>query len=241
MNTKKNFNSVMMILITLGLVITGCTQESRVGTMQIESRTIELGDTESVDVDIQFGAGDLEVTGGAENLLEADFAYNVAKLKPVVKYGNGELVISQPDENGFPVLTNITDFHNQWTLRLFNGLPMHLGINSGFGSTNITLAGLAVTGLDINFGATNSTLDLRNDWQHDLDVNIDTGAGSLIVKLPNDVGVRVVVDRGANAIVTQGLTKEGNVFTNAAYGMSDVTLQINLKAGIGLINLLEID
>ena len=43
------------------------------------------------------GAGDLEVTGGAEKLLEADFAYNVARLKPEVQYTNGTLVVRQPE------------------------------------------------------------------------------------------------------------------------------------------------
>ncbi len=241
MHKKRDVISGMLILIALALATTGCYQAVRVGALQTESRTIELGDAESVSVDIQFGAGDLEVTGGAENLLDADFTYNVAKLKPEVEYVDGALVVSQPDENGLPALASITDFRNQWTLRLYDGVPMHLSVDAGAGSTNIKLAGLSLTGLDITFGATISTLDLSGDWQHDLDVNIDTGAGSLNVKLPKDVGVRVVVDRGANAIETQGLTQEGNVYTNAAYGVSDVTLQINLKAGIGLINLLEIE
>ena len=34
-----------------------------------------------------------------------------------------------------------------------------------------------------------------------------------------------------------GLTKDGYVYTYAAYGVSDVTLQVNMQAGIGQINL----
>jgi hypothetical protein len=36
------------------------------------------------------------------------------------------------------------------------------------------------------------------------------------------------------------LTKDGNVYTNAAYGESEATLLVNMEAGIGQI-FLEID
>ena len=50
----------------------------RVGEVRTESQSVELGDTRSVQVEINVGAGDLEVTGGGEKLLEADFTYNVS-------------------------------------------------------------------------------------------------------------------------------------------------------------------
>ena len=47
----------------------------------------------------------------------------------------------------------------------------------------------------------------------------------------------LTVDRGATWIETTGLTQDGNIYTNAAYGVSAVTLQIDLKTGIGIVNL----
>jgi hypothetical protein len=118
---------------------------------------------------------------------------------------------------------------------------MDLSVEMGAGTSNLQLAGLSLTGLDINLGANESTVDLSGDWAQDLGVSIEAGAASLTVRLPSDIGVRVVVDRGPTVIEASGLTKDGNVYTNAAYGVSDVTLQIDLQAGIGAINLLEID
>ncbi|MCC7018003.1 MAG: hypothetical protein IT564_12480, partial [Rhodospirillales bacterium] len=57
------------------------------------------------------------------------------------------------------------------------------------------------------------------------------------VRLPKDVGVRVEVDAGPTLVDAPGLTQDGNVYTNAAYGVSAVTLQIKMQAGIGWINL----
>jgi len=64
-------------------------------------------------------------------------------------------------------------------------------------------------------------------------------AANITVRLPKDVGVRVEVGRRPDYINAPGLTKDGNVYTNAAYGVSDVTLQIKMEVGVGQINLEE--
>jgi hypothetical protein len=55
--------------------------------------------------------------------------------------------------------------------------------------------------------------------------------------LPRDVGVRVKVDRGPTVIYASGWNHDGNVYTNSAYGTSDVTLNIDVQTGIGQLNL----
>ncbi len=70
-----------------------------------------------------------------------------------------------------------------------------------------------------------------------MDVTIDAGAASLTLQLPKDVGVRVKVESGPHTIDATGLTKDGEFYTNAAYGVSGVTMQIDLQAGIGMITM----
>jgi len=223
------------------LLLAGCASRARVGALQSESQSVELGDAESVRVEINYGAGNLEVTGGAQKLLEADFNYNVDQLKPEVEYSNSKLVVWQPEAEGLPDFRGISGFQNEWDLRFSDEVPMDLSVDIGAGTSNLRLAGLSLTGLDINLGAGISTVDLSGDWAENLDVSIDAGAAELTVRLPSDIGVRVVVDRGPTVIQAPGLTQNGNVYTNAAYGVSDVTLQLDLSTGIGLTNLLEID
>jgi len=228
-------------LIALGLfaamLLASCSSEARVGALRTESQSVELGGAKSVRVKINFGAGDLKLTGGAKKLLEADFTYNVAKLKPEVEFTDGTLVVQQPDVGGFPALQGIAGFRNEWDLRLDDGVPMDLRVDMGAGSSDLQLAGLSLTRLDITMGAGMSTVDLSGDWARDLDISFDTGAADITVRLPKDVGVRVEVDAGPTAISAPDLTKDGNVYTNAAFGGSDVTLQIHMEAGIGLITL----
>ena len=230
----------MTIVIFVMLLLTGCISRARVGELVTESQSVELGDARAARVEIDFGAGDLEVNGGAEKLLEADFTYNVARLKPEVAYAGGRLVVRQPEVSGMPVLQDINDFRNEWSLRLNDKTPVDLRINIGAGTSDLQLAGLLLTRLNVNLGAGISTVDLSGDWKDDLDVTIDTGLADITVRLPSDFGVRVEVDTGPTSVEASGLRQNGNVYTNDAYDVSEVTLQVHMKAGVGRITL-EVD
>ena len=227
----------LALVLIVALLFAGCSPRLRVGALQNESRSVELGGAELVRVQINMGAGNLKVSGGTEKLLEADFTYNVAKLKPEVEYTDGALVVRQPDVKGLPDLRGITDFRNEWDLRLNDEVPMDLSVDMGAGTSDLQLAGLPLTRLDVTLGAGTYTLDLSGDWARDLDVTIESGAADITVRLPRDVGARVKIEPGPNMIDATGLTKDGDVYTNPAYGASEVTLQIDIQAGIGLIDL----
>ncbi len=218
-------------------LLAGCNPALKVGALQTESQSVALGDAEVVRVQIGMGAGDLEVTSGAEGLLEADFTYNVAKLKPVIEYTDDKLSVRHPNIEGVPALLGITEYRNEWDLRLAGGVPMEMSVEMGGGSGDLQLAGLSLTGLDLNVGAGDYAIDLSGDWAQDADVAIDAGAANLRLQLPADVGARVEVDSGPHTVSTSGLTQSGSVYTNAAYGEVEVTLDVHIQTGIGHIDL----
>src|SRR5512139_3650979 len=141
-------NYLLIAVVLLAILLTGCGRRAQVGALQSESQSVELGDARAVDVSIDFGAGDLTVSGGASKLLEADFNYNVAELKPVLKFTDGTLLVEQPGVHGLPIPQGITDFRNEWNLRLADQVPLNLKVNMGAGNSDLQLAGLALTGLD---------------------------------------------------------------------------------------------
>lgn len=236
MNTK---HLLINVLLLAALLLASCvsSDDVRVGELRTESKSVELGDAKSVHVKMVLGAGDLVVTGGAKKLLEADFTYNVAKLKPEVEFTDGTLVVQHPDVRGYRSPQDIKDFRNEWDLRLNNDVPMNLSLEMGAGTSDLQLAGLSLTGLNVTLGAGKSTVDLTGNWARDLNIAIDAGAGDITLRLPRDVGARVKVAAGVGTIESPGLKQDGNIYTNAAYGVSDVTLQIDVQAGVGQINL----
>jgi hypothetical protein len=230
----------LALALSGALLLNACTSGARVGALQTESQVVELDSAGPVRADITMGAGDLKVAGGAEKLLEADFAYNVAKLKPQVEYRDGTLVVNEPEANGAPDIRGVGGFHNEWDLHLNDTVPLDLHVAMGAGTGDLQLAGLSLTGLAANLGAGTYTIDLSGDWAHDVKASINAGAGTVNLRLPRDVGARVKVQAGPHAITAGDLKQEGDVYTNAAYGVSDVTLEVDLEFGLGQVNL-EVD
>lgn len=252
----------MLAILVVLLAVTGCTGRGvRVGELQTESRSVELGDANSIDVEIEMAAGELEVAGGASDLLEADFTYNVTELEPEVAYQNDRLRVLTPDieYSGVDTIWDLDDYRYEWDLRLNDEAPMDMDITMGAGRSDLVLGSLSLSTLDITTGAGDVTLDLSGsttltklnveagvgeisvdlsgDWQRDLDIDIQAGVGKLSITLPGEVGVRVDVEGGIGDTNTSGLTREGDRYVNDAYGDSEVTLRVDISAGIGEINL----
>jgi len=206
------------------------------GPPQTESRTVKLGEAKSAQVEIEMPAGELSVGSGAKELLEADFSYGSSSSRPQVEYrvsaGLGRLTIRQPDS-----------FHgrrggrNTWDLHLSNKVPMELKVNQGAGRAKLTLGGLALSRLDVEIGAGETTVDLTGDWKNDLTASIQGGVGRATVRLPSDVGVRASAQGGIGAIHVHGLRKDGDAYVNEAYGKSPVTVNVQVQGGVGEINL----
>ncbi len=235
---KTNYRwTVVLLLIALSLA--GCGYGGRVGELRTESQSVELRDDAPVLVEINLGAGSLALAGGAEKLLEADFTYNVDTLKPEVTYSNGRLSVRQPTSRGMSDWRGISGFRNEWVLHLHDETPLDLNVDMGSGSGDLMLGGLALTDLDVSLGAGAYMVDLSGDRTADLQTAIEAGAADILLRLPKAIGARVVVESGPHTIDARGFAKKDNVYTNAAYGVSPVTLRVDLDVGVGRITLEE--
>jgi hypothetical protein len=233
----------LFTLLVTGAVLAGAcgTQPGgtqQVGEMQRESHSIQAENAQSVRAQLKMGAGELNLTGGADQLMEADFAYNVADWKPKVNYDvsgeTGELTVRQGSDGGVRLGG---DARNVWDIRFNDQLPTDLVVQMGAGESNLDLDSLTLTGLDLQMGAGKTTVDLTGDYAQDFDASIQGGVGEATVLLPSEVGVRAKAEGGLGTINAEGLQKEGDSYVNDAYGDSEVTLEVDVQGGVGQINL----
>ncbi len=225
--------------IVLSAFIAGCTRGGpplTLGELVTERETVALGDARSVTVEMDVGIGELTISGGAEDLLEAEFEYNVAEWKPVIEYrvndGRGRLIVRQPPNDGRRVPKRAD---NAWTIVLNDDVPMTLTVDVGIGDSHLELGSLSLSDLDVDAGIGNVTVDLTGSWSNDVSVNVDGGIGNVDLELPPDVGVRLERDVGIGSIEIEGFHRKGDVFVNDAFGQTDVTIDLNIDAGIGRI------
>ncbi len=237
--------SVIMLVAAVAVALfagacgtqSGGTQQ-QVGEMQRESRSIQAGNANSVRANLKIGAGELNLAGGADQLMEADFAYNVAEWKPKVNYdvsgGEGELSLRQGSGGG---LRLGGDARNEWDLRFNDEVPTDLVVQMGAGESDLDLDSLTLRGVSLQMGAGKATVDLTGDYAQDFDTSIQGGVGEATVLLPSDVGVRAKAEGGIGKINAEGLQREGDSYVNDAYGESEVTLRVDVQGGVGEINL----
>jgi hypothetical protein len=206
--------------------------------MRNESRSIQPEDAKTVRAHLVMGAGELKVGGAADTLVEADFSYNVADWKPQMDYDVnddvGELTVKQGSGDDGRLGGGA---RNEWDLRLNDDVPTGLVVEMGAGESDLDLDSLSLTGLDLEMGAGETTVDLTGDYAQDFDASIEGGVGEATVLVPSEVGVRVRAEGGLGKINAEGFQREGEAYVNDAYGDSDVSLNVDVRGGVGSINL----
>ena len=229
---------LMLVAAVAVAMLGGACQSQAVGEMQRDSQKVQPENAQTVRAHLKIGAGELNVSGGADALMEAEFAYNVADWKPDVSYDvsgdTGELSVEQG--SGQDVRPG-GDARNEWDVLFSDELPTDLRVQMGAGESSLDLDSLTLTGLDLQMGAGKTTVDLTGDYTSDFDASIQGGVGEATVMLPSEVGVRARAEGGLGNINAKGLKKEGDSYVNEAYGSSDVTLEVDVQGGVGQINL----
>ena len=117
---------------------------------------IRVADPESDEthLSLNFGAGELKLSSGADGLVEGTALYNVDQLKPEVIENGANIEIKQGDlENVLPA----DNMKNRWDLQL-GDTPMDLTIEAGAYEGNMELGGLALNNLTVKDGAAHVNL-----------------------------------------------------------------------------------
>jgi hypothetical protein len=234
--------SIVMMAATALLAGACGTQpggKPQVGKMRHESKAVDPKDAQAARAQLEMGAGELNLTGGADKLMEGEFSYNVSDWEPKVGYDvsdkKGELVVNQGRASRGAFLSGRA--RNEWNIRLNDRLPTEVVVRLGAGESDLDLDSLTLTGVDLQMGAGKATVDLSGDYARDFDATIEGGVGEATVLLPSEVGVKAKAEGGLGKINAEGLKKVDNSYVNDAYGESDTNLSVDVKGGVGEINL----
>ena len=171
---KRFFGFVLIIVTMLGL--TGCCftlpdqargrqvlERIHTGETQREPYRIEGRDIERAEVVVHFGGGDLDIYPGEQDLLDAEFTYNLQDLEPVVEYTTrgttGELLLRhEADQIRWDRSTQI---RNEWQLTFGTRVPLDMELAVGASRGTLDLSGIPLQDLRVEAGA--AEMDIRFD------------------------------------------------------------------------------
>jgi hypothetical protein len=190
---------VLASILVLALA-TGCARADEVRT---ERRSVELEGAESVRTDLSMRTGDILVGGGAENLMDATFTYNVPQWKPEVSYRglalHKELTVEQPDVPG-PTFGNV---QNDWEVLLNDDVPMNLSVSDSSGDGQLDLGSLSLKSLFLESSSGDVAAELGREKPLLEEVTIDSSSGDVDVDMTGEYSspMGLEVDLGSGDLV----------------------------------------
>lgn len=229
--------SKIFVLSACSVFLAACEFNSvPTGPMHEEPISLDAGNAQRANVELDMGAGELDVRGGSSKLLEGQFQYNVDSWKPIVSSSingsNATVTIKQP--TGSHARGNQ---HYKWDLQLNDKLLLDLALNCGAGQAKLSLGSIQPRTIEVHIGVGQVLLDLRGKPTRDYEVTINGGIGQADIRLPQNVGLWVTAHGGIGSINITGLEKKDDHWENSLYENSKVNVKVNVNGGIGEIKI----
>ena len=210
------------------------------GEMMTETRTVSLDGARSVRATLDLEVGELLIGGGARNLLDAEFSYNVPAWEPELDYvvheQVGRLTLRQPSAARPQGVSNA---RNGWDLRFAEDVPLDLGLKGGVVEAKLSLGALTLARLGLELGTGTLTLDLSETRSRTLHVPIRAGVLNLKLIVPSDTGVQVEVRSPVLTMHAKGWQRARHIWVNDAYSATPETMRIAIDSGVASITLAQ--
>lgn len=224
---------VLVIVLIIGLVAAFLLW----GQYNIEDSVVETpinigleDQAEKGEVEIDFGAGNINIGGGADSFIEGVLTSNILSLREKSYLDNGVQKAKLDFDTRWKVFTGRQE--NNLDLSLNNELPLGIYLDTGAATLYMDLREVNAELVDINTGA--SDLDIvMGDKATDARLKIDAGASSLDIDIPETVGVDLNIDSGITSKQFDDFEKIGdNQYRSRNYREVDKFLNIELDLGV---------
>lgn len=234
-------------LLVLSVVLMGCTisiggEESGGsinGTEEYSYNHDKLAENETVRLKLEFGAGELTLSGTDSSFIDSNYKFSHKNLKPEIKM-SGSNPLKLDIKHSGRVSTNLKGFVNQWDIKLQEELAYHMEFDLGVGLTNLDLAQFnQIEELKIKTGVGESKITLSHNPTQSYKVDVEAGIGQTTIYYPEHVGVKVKTKQGLGSTSLRDLhfSSEHDAHVNDAYGQSEISIEITVEQGIGEVSL----
>jgi hypothetical protein len=179
---RTSVRPVLAVLVVVAFV-GGC---ARAGDLVTQTRSVETEGAESVSTTLSMDTGNMVVGGGAGNLMDATFTYNVPEWEPEVSYeGLGdekELSVEQPDVMG-PTFGSV---RNDWEILFNDEVPIDLSASNSSGDGQFDLGSLSLKSFSVEASSGDVEADLGGEKPLLEAVEVDSSSGGVGMELPGE-------------------------------------------------------
>ncbi len=101
--------------------------------------------------------------------------------------------------------------------------------------TMLNLGNLNTERIEIDAGVGQIDLVFTGDWQQDARVSVDMGLGSLVLRFPRGLGVRILRDTFLTSFDSEGLVKHGDTYESLDYEDAEHQITVDIDAAFGSV------
>ncbi len=101
--------------------------------------------------------------------------------------------------------------------------------------TVLNLGNLNAQRIDIDAGVGDIELSFTGDWRQNAEVSVDMGLGSLVLRFPRGLGVRILRDTFLTSFDSEGLVKYGDTYESLDYDDAEYQITVDVDAAFGSI------
>jgi hypothetical protein len=191
---------------SLELGVEGSGRDFGIGRQEGGEMDVELASAVPMELEIEFGAGTADIDLGGLALTDLS-----------VRTGASEtlLDVSRP---------------NPVTLEQ---AVLQVGAAE---FTALRLGNLNARRIEVNAGVGDVTIDLSGEWRQNGVVQVKMGLGSLELRLPEGVGVRLDEQTLLTSVDTQGLVKRGDSYYSTDWDRAERRITVQVEAAFGNVD-----
>lgn len=202
-----------------------------------EDKVIERTDEKNLKVNLDFGAGTIELMQGpADKILDATVEYEPRYVDFFVDYdkrGSTGVLDMVGEFHGHSIDTD--DIRNEWRVQLTNAIPMSVMMDVGAAEADMDFTGLQLKDLDLDIGAA----DARLWWDEPnavslRELKIDCGASSFEMSGMGNANFEYLDFDGGVGSFELDFTGEWQQSAKANFDVGLGSLEITLPSNIGV-------
>ncbi len=178
----------------------------RVGKQEGGDLEVELTRAVPMALRLEFGAGRADVDLGGLSLTGLDVQTGAAEAL---------LDVSRPNPSHMDVAT------------------LQVGAAE---FTARKLGNLNARRIEVSAGVGDVTIDLTGQWQQNADVQVKMGLGSLELRFPDGVGVKLEAKTFLTSVDTEGLVKRGDAYYSLDWDRAPRRIAVRVEAAFGSVN-----
>jgi hypothetical protein len=212
------------------------TAASAASAAQMRTVTMSrmLEDEDEVRVSVEYGAGRFSVRAMDTGLLyRMSLDYDEDRYEPVADYSDHRLNVGIESIRGG--IRGRDSEGGRLDLELARGVPMNLDLEFGAVRADVDLGGLALTGLDLSTGASESVIDVSEPSTSSMELaRFEVGAAEFTARhLGNLNAERIEVDAGVGSL-TLWLDGEWRRDARVGIDLGLGALELRVPEGLGL-------